>query len=381
MRGFRPFFIGAALQAILAMIAWIAVYLFHLPVTLSGISMFQWHAHELIFGYAMAVIAGFLLTAARNWTGEETIRGPALALLFAMWIVARLLMLSGTAFLLWAAITDLLFMLGLSIAVARPVLKVRQKRQAPILLILALLIAANLLFYLGALGQVSQGAQLGNYGGLYLILGIVLFMGRRVIPFFTERGVGYPVELKNDRWNDIASFILYPGFLISEVFFPHHFMGALLAAGLFILNSLRVHGWHTLGIWQKPLLWGLFAAFIMINLGFMLRAFMPVTAIPDYLPIHAFAVGGIGIVTVSMMARVTLGHTGRNIHNAQPVMSLLLGSLVLTTTIRLFLPMLDPGHYRLWITASGLMWIISFSLFAAVFIPLLISPRADGKEG
>jgi uncharacterized protein involved in response to NO len=249
------------------------------------------------------------------------------------------------------------------------------------LLILTLLITSNLLFYLGALGHIDQGARLGNLCGLYLVLGIVLFMGRRVIPLFTEGGVGYPVELKNDRWNDVLSFVLYPIFLISEVFFPHHFVGALCAAGLFILNSLRVNGWHTLGIWQKPLLWGLFAAFILINLGFMLRALMPVTAISDYLPIHAFAVGGVGIVTMSMMARVALGHTGRNVHQAPPVMSVLLISMLVATSVRLFLPLLDPGHYRIWIATSGLIWIFSFALFAAVFVPMLISPRTDGKYG
>lgn len=380
-RGFRPFFLGATLVAVLSMVMWMAVYRFRLPLELSGISMFQWHAHEMIFGYTMAVIAGFLLTAARNWTGEETARGASLGWLFAIWMVARVLMLGGTEFILWAAIADLLFMLGLGISVARPILKVRQKRQAPVLLIVALLTVANLLFYLGALGLVDGGAHLGLHGGLYLVLGIVLFMGRRVIPFFTESGLGHPVEMKNDRWNDVATFILFPAFLLSEVFFQNHFTGALLAAALFILNSLRVNGWHTLEIWQKPLLWGLFAAFIMINLGFMLRALMPVTAIPDFLPIHAFAVGGIGIITISMMARVTLGHTGRSVHQAPPIMTVLLVGMVLTATARIFLPMLDTAHYQLWITVSGLMWIITFTLFSIVFIPLLVKPRVDGKEG
>jgi len=381
MKGFRPFFLGATIVAVLSMILWMAVYVFHAPVEVSGISMFQWHAHEMIFGYAVAVIAGFLLTATPNWTGEKTVTGTGLGLLFAIWILARVLMLCGTRFLLYAAIADLLFMLGLGIAVARPILKVRQKRQAPVLLIIGLLTAANLAFYLGASGHLDRGAYLGVHGGLYLILGMVLFMGRRVIPFFTQKGVGYPVELTNARWNDITTFILYPGFLLSELFFQFHLAGALFAAGLFILNSLRVNDWHTLGIWKKPLLWGLFAAFIMINLGFLLRALMPVTAIPDYLPIHAFAVGGIGIVTISMMARVTIGHTGRNVHQAPPIMALLLILMVLTATVRIFLPLLDPGHYRLWIAASGFMWIMSFSLFAAAFIPLLVKPRVDGKPG
>jgi uncharacterized protein involved in response to NO len=381
MRGFRPFFLGAALVAVVSMLMWMAVYRFRFPLEISGISIFQWHAHEMIFGYTMAVIAGFLLTAARNWTGEETARGASLGWLFVIWMLARILMMFGSAYLLWAAIADLLFMLGLGIAVARPILKVRQKRQAPVLLIVALLTLTNLLFYLGALGFVDDGAHMGLHGGLYLVLGIVLFMGRRVIPFFTERGLGRPVEIKNERWNDIATFILFPAFLISEVFFQNHFSGALLAAALFVLNSLRVNGWHTLEIWQKPLLWGLFAAFIMINLGFMLRALMSVTAIPEFLPVHAFAVGGVGIITLSMMARVAIGHTGRNVHQAPPIMTVLLVGMVLTATVRIFLPMLDPAHYQLWITISGLMWIISFTLFAIVFIPLLVKPRVDGKYG
>ncbi len=379
LRGFRPFFLGASVFAIASMVMWLLVYRFGLQLDLAGLSIFQWHAHEMLYGYAMAVIAGFLLTAAWNWTGQETASGAGLALIFIFWVVARVLMANGTRFLVYAAAADLLFMLGLGIAVARPIIKVRQKRQTMVLLIIALLAAANLLFYLGVTGLVDQGARLGNHSGLYLVLGMVLLMGRRVIPFFTKGGVDYPVEMKNARWNDIATSILFPAFLISEVLFPRHAAGALLAAGMFLSNSLRVNGWHTLGVWQKPLLWGLFASFIMINLGFLLRAMMAVTALPEFLPVHAFAVGGIGIITMSMMARVTLGHTGRSVHQAPPVMAFLLGAMVLTTTIRIFLPLMDPGHYQLWITVSGIMWIISFSLFSIIFIPMLLRPRADTK--
>jgi uncharacterized protein involved in response to NO len=379
LRGFRPFFLGASVFAVLAMANWLLVYRLGLQLNLSGLSIFQWHAHEMLYGYAMAAIAGFLLTAAWNWTGQKTASGAGLALIFIFWVAARILMANGTRFLVYAAAADLLFMLGLGIAVGRPIIKVRQKRQAMVLLIIALLAVANLVFYLGVAGLVDKGAFLGIHGGLYLVLGMVLFMGRRVIPFFTKGGLDYPVEMRNARWNDIATSILFPTFLIGEVFFPHHLAGALLAAGLFLSNSLRVNGWHTLGVWQKPLLWGLFASFMMINLGFLLRAMKAVTTIPDYLPIHAFAVGGIGIITMSMMARVTLGHTGRSVHQAPPIMAFLLGAMVLTTTIRIFFPLMDPGNYQLWITVSGIMWIISFSLFSIIFIPMLSRQRVDAK--
>jgi len=381
MRGFRPFFLGAVSMAILTMIAWMGSYLFQWPIEVAGISTFQWHAHEMIFGYSMAVIAGFLLTAAQNWTGRETLAGKGLGWLFAGWALARLLMLAGTQFILYAAIADLGFMLALCFAIARPIIKVRQKRQAPVLLILGLLAVANIVFYLGATGLLSQGARWGVYGGLYLVLGIILFMGSRVIPFFTKGGVGHPVEIRNSPRNDIATIILYPLFAISEIFFPQHMAGAILAAGLIISNSIRVSGWHTLGIWQKPLLWGLFAAFIMINLGFLFRAMSLVTAISVFLPIHAFAVGGVGIITLSMMARVTLGHTGRDIHHAPTIVTPVLIAMVLATTVRVFLPLFDPGHYRLWIAFSAALWMISYALFAGYFIPILLKPRADGKPG
>jgi uncharacterized protein involved in response to NO len=378
-QGFRPFFLGAGLFAIVTMSAWLGVYRLGLPLNVVGITLFQWHAHEMVYGYAMAVIAGFLLTAAQNWTGRETASGGLLALMFAAWACARALMLFGTSLVGFAAAADIAFMLVLAVAVARPILQVRQKRQAPVLLILALLLTGNLLFYLGAVGWVPRGVHLGVHGGLYLVLGMVLFMGSRVIPFFTERGVGYEVQLRKPRWNDHASAALYPLFLLSEVIMPQHILGAALAAGLFVLNSLRLAGWYTMGIWQKPLLWGLFAAFIMINFGFLLRALTMVTAIPGFLPIHAFAVGGIGIVTVAMMARVSLGHTGRSVHQPPRLVCLLLLGMALTAMIRVFPPLADLPRYTLWVTLSGLGWILSFAVFAFVFIPMLAQPRAEPR--
>jgi uncharacterized protein involved in response to NO len=380
-KGFRPFFLGAVLFAMIGMGQWMAAYLYQWPVPLDGISVYQWHGHEMIFGYSMAVIAGFLLTAAQNWTGEKTAHGFMLAILILLWAAARVLMIFGTRFLLPAMLSDMLFMLGLAVAVARPVIQVRQTRQAPVLLIVAALAAANLAFYLGAAGLLAGGAWLGLYSGLYLVLGLVLFMGRRVIPFFTERGLEPPVKIKNARWNDIATYTLYPLFVISEMAAPLAWTGAVLAGLLFILNSFRVSGWHTLAIWQKPLLWGLFAAFLMINLGFLLRGLMPVTAVPPYLHIHAFTLGGIGIVTISMMARVTIGHTGRNVHAAPPIMTLLLVGMALSTLFRLFFPLLDPAHYTWWIAAAGALWMVSFGLFAFTFFPMLVAPRIDGKPG
>ena len=172
-------------------------------------------------------------------------------------------------------------------------------------------------------------------------------------------------------------FVVYPLFMISEIFRPFHLAGAILAGILLFLNSRRLMGWHTLGIWQKPLLWGLFASFIMINLGFLLRALMPVTAIPEFLPIHGYALGGIGIVTLSMMSRVILGHTGRDIHHPPKLVAPILICIISAAFIRIFLPLADPQNYSAWIAAAGIIWIISFLLFTIAFAPMLLTKRID----
>ncbi|MDH3942175.1 MAG: NnrS family protein, partial [Xanthomonadales bacterium] len=167
MRGFRPFFLAASLFAIFTMAMWLGVYRFGLQLQLDGLSMFQWHAHEMIYGYSMAIVAGFLLTAAWNWTGEKTAAGASLAWVFAPWVIARLLMAPGTPYLVYAAAADLVFLLATGFAICRPIIKARQKRQIPVLLILSLLLLSNLAFYLGAAGLLESGVHLGIYGGLY----------------------------------------------------------------------------------------------------------------------------------------------------------------------------------------------------------------------
>jgi uncharacterized protein involved in response to NO len=379
-RGYRPFFLGASIFSVLAMANWMAVYLFGFTLDLrGGVTPFQWHAHEMVYGYAMAVIAGFLLTAAWNWTGKKTASGAGLLAIFLPWLLARMLMAGGTAWLDWATAADLLFLAGLSFAIARPVLKARQFRQAPILLFLLLMTAARLLFWLGPEGYVADGARISVHVGLYLVLGMVLFMGRRVILFFSRRGVGYNVSPRNDRWNDAATLVMFPLFLLSEVFLPLHVLGALLAAALLVLNTLRLMGWYTMEIWLRPLRWSLFMAMLMVNLGFLLRALMPVTQVPPMLPLHAYAVGGIGIVTLSIMARVTLAQTGRNVHRAPPVTTPLMGGLLLAVALRIFLPLVDPTHYALWMGAAALAWMASFLLFIVVFTPKLLGKGAREK--
>ena len=379
--GFRPFFLGAAIFAVVSMALWMGVYLWQLPLSIAGISIFRWHAHEMIYGFAVAVIAGFLLTAVKNWTGVQTLHGVGLLALFGLWAAARVLWLFGTPLLFVAGFFDLLFMLGLIAALVDPIRKAKQWQQSGIIAILVLLLLGNALFYLGAAGLMESGVFVGLRGGLFLIVGLVLFMGRRVIPFFIEAGVGYPIKVKNSQRLDQAIIVLYSLFLIAEVGIGQEWLVALLALGLLISNSIRLAGWYTPGIWKKPLLWSLFVAFIAINFGFLLLALTPVLNLPTLVVLHAFSVGGIGVMILSMMARVTLGHTGRNVQKPPSTVPIALAVLVLGAVVRVIVPLLVSKHYLMWVAISQLLWIAAFLIFLVSYLPMLIRPRVDGQPG
>lgn len=379
--GFRPFFLGAAIFALLSMTVWIAHYALAMPLTISAINPMQWHAHEMLYGYGLAVIAGFLLTAVKNWTGVQTVHGKALFALFAVWALARLLMLAGTEFIAIAAVLDLLFGLLLMAAVAHPIIKVRQWQQLAVLSKLVIIVAGNGLFYLGALGYAENVVHLSLYGALYLIISLIMLIGRRVIPFFIERGVEEKIKLPQYRWLDIGILLLFLLFFINELFIARAEFTLLSAGLLFLLNGLRLYNWHTPGIWRAPLLWGLYVSSWLINAGFLLMALQYWLPISGILTVHLFTIGGIGLMTLSMMSRVALGHSGRNIRQPPLLVGYALGLLVLSALFRIGLPLLDMSHYHWWIIASYLCWMAAFALFVLVYAPILSRPRPDGQPG
>lgn len=381
--GFRPFFLLAGLSAVVFMLVW--GWLYHINMDLfrnSGLSALDWHAHEMIFAYALAVVAGFLLTAVRNWTNVQTLHGLPLLILALLWLLARLTpFLHHPDALLLMAIVDLGFDILLCLAVLQPILKVKQWAQLGILLPLVLITLSNSLFYLGLLGYSLSGTQTGLYAGLYLLILLILLMSRRVLPFFIEKGVEQEVTLTNYTWLDIASIVLLLSFIGLQLFTPFKTLAAVNAATLFLLHSLRLFGWYTPGIWQKPLLWILFIAYGWIVSGFGLTALAHVMPLSPMLAIHAFAYGGIGLMTIGMMARVALGHTGRNVFDPPAMLKPLFLLIILGSLIRVAFPIFSPGLYSLWIGLSQLAWILAFGLFSWIYVPMLIKPRVDGRYG
>lgn len=377
--GFRIFFLVAAVFAVLAMGLWAGAWFAGWPV--GAVAAVQWHAHEMLFGYAMAVIAGFLLTAVPNWTGLPTASGMPLAALVAAWLAARVLMAAGPGLLPAAAAADLAFNLGLLLAVAVPVLRARQWRQAGILAKLVLLGVANAAFYGGELGLWTGAARPALSAALLLIVALVLTIGGRVLPGFIERGVDVPVHINDRPLAARASLACFLVFFVAELLGDAPRLAAVAAAGVAGFNASRLAAWHTPALWRRPLLWGLYLAMLAIEAGFILYALAPWFAIPRTLAMHALATGGIGLATLAMMARVSLGHTGRDIRQPPTLLAPALALLAAGVLARVLLPLLLPASYALGVGLAQACWMLAFSLFAVAYLPMLASPRVDGRPG
>lgn len=370
--GFRPFFLAGAAYAIIAMSIWLGVYGFGLRAAFHGLTPSQWHAHELVYGYSLAVIAGFLLTAVTNWTSRPTLQGNNLLLLFLFWFSARVAFYLPGPGIYGSAVFDTLFSAYLCFAILKPIIRARQWKQIGIVAKLIFIGAGNLAFYLGTMGYLDQGVHWGLYSGFYLIVGLVLTLSRRLIPFFIKLGVDYPVELRNSNRLDIALLIGFLLFFVIEVFIGHREWSAALAGLLFILHLYRLLGWYTPGIWRKPLLWSLYLAYAFLILGFGLFTASVWFASLKFPALHAFAVGGIGLITLSMMTRVSLGHTGRNINEPPRGMPFFLLVLLVAAVIRVGLPPFLPQLSGLWILISQLLWMTAFAGFLVLYLPILV---------
>lgn len=380
--GFRPFFLLAATFATLSMAVWMARYFQYNAQSFTTISASQWHAHEMLYGFAFAVIAGFLLTAVKNWTSIQTLHGRPLIGLVACWAIARGVMLIAPDYVLLAAIFDLLFNGWLIAAVAQPIIKVKQWRQLGVLSKVVLLTMGNVAFYTQALGWTSHGAHAALWIGLLLNVSLIMVISRRILPMFIERGVKEEVTLKNSAWIDRLLMIGLAGLLINILTVNAEMLNAVLGLTISLSAGFRLWRWHTPGIWQVPLLWSFYCGLWLINLGFLLYTLSFLAgSVSVILAIHCWAIGGIGVITLAMMARVSLGHTGRNIHTPPRSVVWIFGLVIFATLSRVFLPIVLPEFYRLSVMLAASSWIAAFTLFAIVYWPILSQPRIDGTPG
>ena len=383
--GFRPFFLLALLSAVILGGLWSAIYSFSLPLLRSDYSFISWHAHEMIFAYTFAVLGGFLLTAIKNRTNIQTINGQPLLLLVILWLIGRILPFISIIPLWYLAVHELIFMALILFFSALPLIQTNSayeyRYEMPVFIALVMLMLANLLFHLGLTGAVKIGPHIGLYLGLYTFVGLILVMGRRVIPGFIEHAIGGGFQPRNSRWLDWLSrgiFLLFVLFELSALQSGNSsiaFMSALVALVLFCLHAYRLFGWHHRAIWLHPLLWSLYLAYAFITFGFMLRFLNILPSINPWSMVHAFTYGGIGLITASLMARIILGHTGRSVAAPPPTLGIWLGILVVGALVRVVLVNLWPEAYQVWILAAQMLWLTGFMGLLVVFVPMLL--RAD----
>ncbi len=376
--GFRPFFLLAGLAAILLMGIWLSVYVDEVHHGYFA-SPFVWHSHEMLFGYTVAVIAGFLLTAVQNWTGVKTITHLPLMLLTLVWLAGRLAM--GFADMLpdsLVMLLDVSFLPLLAIAIAIPLIRVRQYRNLFFIGLLLLMTAANLMVHVNRDAEqafAGSGIQLMYF----LVMLIIAIMAGRVVPFFTERGVG-GITLKSYPWLDWLAVLSLLGYGLIELFRLGDSASMMLATIAFGSNAARLLSWHNPGIWRVPMVWVLHIAYGWLVLSLLFGVLTRLGWFPKVVELHAFTIGGLGMMTLGMMARVSQGHTGRVIQ-ASRLITLAFLILLLAAITRVVGGMFMREYYLYSIVLSATLWLVAFGLFVIEYTPILLKPRVDGRPG
>ncbi|MFI8380948.1 NnrS family protein [Pseudomonas sp. NPDC079086] len=378
--GFRPFFLGGALFAVLAIGLWAAALLGYLSGWQPVGGSLAWHRHELPFGFAGAIIAGFLLTAVQNWTGRPGLSGWPLAGLFALWLLARLAWLLDAPLPLLLAL-QLPFLPLLALLLGRQLWAVHQLRNYPLVLVVLLMAGCEwLLLYGLALGDDALQRR-GALAGLWLIAALVSIIGGRVIPFFTQRGLNRLAPVAPRPRLDLLVLVLSLSlallFACGLVMQPSLWLLPLLLV-LVALHGLRLWRWYDAGIWRVPLLLSLHLAYAWLPLALLALAAWHIGWLSNVsLAYHALALGTVGGAILAMLARVSLGHTGRPL---QPpaVMGWAFASLQLAVMARVLLVPLAPAA---GLGLSSLLWVVAFTLFVRHYAVMFWTARVDGQPG
>lgn len=369
--GFRPFFLFAAVWAAIAVPVWLAAYV-HGYVIPGALPAMIWHAHEMIYGYALAAVTGFLLTAVPNWTGRLPVRGPRLALLASLWLAGRVALLTTPVIGAGAAAAiDLSFTLVLIATVATEVAAARSFHNLPVVLTLGLLFAGNLLVHLHAL-DIAYTAALGNRVGIATLVALVSLIGGRIVPSFTRNWLAKHrpqlAPAPNDAFDTGCLLVIVVG-LVAWVAFPD--TPLTLAAG--IAAAMRLARWRGLATVREPLLFILHVGYAWVAIGLVLLGVDALFAwAPAGAPIHALTVGAIGTMTLAVMTRASLGHTGRPLAAGVGTWSIYL-LVTLAAILRVAAPL--TGWAAEVTLCAGLAWSGAFGLFAILYAPILIGKR------
>ena len=374
--GFRPFYLGGALLTAVIVPMWMALFLGQLQLA-PTMPPLLWHAHEMLFGFAVSIIVGFLLTAGKNWTGLATPRGPALGALALLWLSARVTAITGP-YPLYLVLDMALLPLVAGVLV-NILLRSRNHRNLPLALILALLAAANAVFHLAVSGVLNVPAITPLYAALGLIVMIECVMAGRVIPAFTM-AVTPGLKLVADQRIEWVTLGMTGLGLALWVFVPASLLGMLVLAVASGLQLKRWLGWQPWVTKNRPVLWILHVAYAWFPVGLALLALAQIGWVSVSSGVHALAVGATGGLIIGMVTRTARGHTGRPIQvSGLEVVAYLL--VMLAAVLRVFLPLIAPELLVVSLIGAATAWSLAFMLYVWVFAPWLMRTRLDGKDG
>jgi len=370
--GFRPFYLLASAFAALSIPLWALQFTGHLAAPYLPGPL--WHAHEMLFGFTLAVVVGFLFTGGRNWTGLTTPTGGRLAALALLWLTARVLVLTPWG---WAsALANAAFPLAAAVALAVPFARAGNRRNYFFVALLVLLAAATLLVHLNQLGVLALPAWAGIQLALDIVLFILCVMGGRVIPMFTNNGVpGAGAERRNAVEKVALGSILV--LLAADALRLPTWLVALIAVVAACAHLARWLLWHPWATLRTPLVWVLHLAYAWIPVHLALRALAVAGWVLPSAATHALTVGAIGGLVIGMMTRTARGHTARPLRaDAWDTIAYVL--VAAAAFVRVLLPVAAPLQA---ILASGVLWSAGFAVYAVRYFPVLTRPRLDGKPG
>jgi len=374
--GFRPFYLLAGFFAAFSVLGWIAQFAGWL-----GSRVYlgdpRWHAHEMIFGYAFAVLVGFLFTAARNWTNRPTPTGMPLAAIALLWLAGRVLVLTPWPFL--SAAADTAFAIAATAGLAVPLVASRNRRNYFFMPLLLGLGAANFAFHLAMAGVIDIPVQRGLQAGLDLILFVVAVMAGRVIPMFTANAVPGTNAVRLP-WLERTVLGGTLALLAVDALGLPPVVIAVIAAIAGVAHAVRLVLWKPWVTAGRPILWILHLSYAWIAVHLGLRVFAVLGAVSPSLATHALTIGAIGGITLGMMTRTSRGHTGRALQTT-PYETAAYVLVQLAAAVRVFLPMLDAQLQLAAIIVSGILWSTAFALFTVTYWPILTRPRIDDKPG
>jgi uncharacterized protein involved in response to NO len=383
-RSFRPFFLGGAAFAALAIPVWTLVWLGALPGPTWLIPAW-WHGHEMIFGFVAAAVAGFLLTASPVWTGGPAVSGRPLAVLMALWIAGRLAFAAVGLLPVWlVAAVDVGFLPAVAVAMARTLRGSGQLRNHAILGIVVVLALANATMHAEALGWVTGVAGRALRFAVDGVVVLLLVIGGRITPAFTRNAFqreGSGRTVRSRPWLDLVAIGAAAALALATVGTSRSPVTGLLAAIAGMAAAARLVGWQSWHTRRDPLLWSLHVGGAWVALGLLLVAASDLGApVPPSSGLHALTAGAMGVTIVAVMTRVGLGHTGRPLVLPDGVVWCY-GLVNVAALARTAAPMLPGGPQRisLWVAAAA--WAGAFGLFAIFYGPILVRARPDGKSG